>query len=1116
MQRAAPAGRLPALGGKRSALAALYRMNQTGYYRFAASTGDAVVFVCEDDLWSVPRAGGLARRLTASTGEIATPRFSPDGRTLAFVAREEGNPEVCTMPAGGGPVRRLTFLGSDACSVSGWTPDGAAILFCSDAGAPFVKETHAFRVAADGGAAKPLGLGHARSISQHRDGRYVIGRNNDDPARWKRYKGGTAGDLWIDRDGTGIFSRLVSLVGNPVWPMWVGDRVFFLSDHEGVGNLYSVRPDGEDLRRHTHEMEYFVRFPSSDGKTIAYTAGAGIYLLDPVTDRIERVAAEAPSTAPQTARRFVEVSGGLEHFAPSPDGASLALVSRGRPFTMPLWEEAATAHGSGSAVRYRAAEWLHDGERFVCVSDEGGVEHLEIRDAKGDAPEQIGTKADIGRVVELAASPVADIVAVSNHRHELLLVDLSERDVRIIDTSAASHIRDLAFSPDGRWIAYSCAVSPDSIATPNPDTAVIRIAKVKSGAVHDVTPLLRVDRGPAWDPEGKYLYFISTRDFNPVYDALQFDLSFPQASRPFLVTLREDVANPFVPKPAPLHKDEKPPDAGDDGDGKKNGKPRRIEIDFDGIGGRILGFPIDEGKYEQIVAARGRALFTQFPLRGIKPEGASWDDDDETGVLLAYDFEQQRVAPLASEVHDIRLGIDGRTLVFTSHERMRAIDALGDLPEDAHDEAKLSSDPGRRSGWLDLSRASVLVEPRDEWTQMYHEAWRMQREQFWDETMSGVDWNLVRERYAKLLPLVRTRSELSDIMWEMFGELGTSHAYEIGGDHRRPAQYRRGFLGADYSWDEESHGYKIDKIYRGDSWNREIDSPLSEPGLAIREGHTLLAIGGRALSRDVTPDELLVNAAGHDVALTIGTGKKERRRVVVRALRDERMLRYRGWVDANRAEVHAETQGRVGYLHIPDMGPWGFSEFHRGYLSEFNRDALIVDVRYNRGGHVSPLLIEKLARKRVGYDISRFGPPAPYPPESVGGPIVALTNQFAGSDGDIFSHVFKLYKLGPLVGKRTWGGVIGINPYHRLVDGTITTQPEFSFWFVDVGWKVENYGTDPDYDVDIAPHDERAGIDPQMQKALELVGQLRASWNGKPHFDVRPRLDLPTELTSTR
>ncbi len=1085
-------------------------MNQRGYCRYATVAGDLVVFLCEDDLWSVSKTGGTARRLTTSAGEISTPHLSPDGVTIAFVAREEGSPEVYLMPAAGGPARRATFLGGDTCIVSGWTPDGRNVLFCSDASSPFVKEAHAFRLSLDDGSAERLRLGHARSLAQHPDGRIAIGRNNDDPARWKRYKGGTAGDLWVDRDGTGNFTRLISLVGNPVWPMWIGERIYFLSDHEGIGNIYSVALSGDDLRRHTNETEYFVRFPSTDGETIAFTAGARVGLLDTRTDEVTYPPIDVPSAESQTARRFVEIDDDLENFAPSPGGTSLILVSRGRVVTMPLWEEAAVVHGAGSRVRYRLAAWLADGERFVCVSDDGGVERLEIRRADGDGTPQILPLGDIGRIVELAASPVSGVVAIANHRQELAIVDVAEGRARTIDKSAASHVHDLAFSPDGRWLAYATATRADAASTANPDTSILRIAKVKSGAVHDVTPLLRADRSPAWDPDGNYLYFISTRDFNPVYDALQFDMSFPQASRPFLVTLREDVPDPFVPKPAPVHK-ERDRDERDERDDDKARDVPKIDIDFEGIGGRILGFPVEESNYEQIVAARGRAIFTQTAMRGLKPQSPSWDDDDATATLLAYDFELQRTGALAQDVGEIRIGADHRTLVYASRERMRAIDALGELPEEPHDEPKPHNEPGRRSGWLDLSRASVLVTPRDEWAQMYDEAWRMQREQFWDEKMSGVDWSLVHERYAKLLPLVRTRAELSDVMWEMFGELGTSHAYEIGGDHRTPPQYRRGFLGADLAWNGD--GYEIRKLYRGDSWDRDADSPLAAPGLAIHEGDTIVAIGGRPLGQDVTPDELLVNTAGRDVLLTLGNGKR-RRRVVVRALRDERMLRYRAWVDANRALVHERTGGRVGYVHIPDMGPWGFAEFHRGYLSEFDREALIVDVRYNRGGHVSPLLLEKLARRRIGYDISRYNPPEPYPKESVSGPIVALTNQFAGSDGDIFSHAFKLYKLGPLVGKRTWGGVVGINPYHRLVDGTITTQPEFSFWFADVGWNVENYGTDPDYDIDIAPHHDRDGFDPQMEKALELAQTRAAETNGKPHFEPRPQLTIPTQLLS--
>jgi len=1081
-------------------------MSQIGYYRQPAIAADLIVFVCEDDLWSVPSGGGVARRLTASLGDVALPRLSPDGTQLAFVASEDGSPEIYLMPSGGGVARRLTFLGGRGATLCGWSPEGAWILFTSDARGPFSSETRAFRIRPSGGAAEALPLGPTRTLSVDAGGRYVLGRNAEDPARWKRYRGGTAGDLWIEGE-PGAFSRLVNLAGNPAWPMHVGSRIVFLSDHEGVGNLYEVDSAGGDLRRLTHETEYYVRFPATDGSRIVYGVGAEIALYDCATGTTRRVAIETPSPAPQTARRFVDANEDLEDFAPSPDGESLAYISRGQPFTMPLWEEAATTHGLGSRVRYREACWLHAGEHFVCVTDVDGVESLEIHDAKRrEEPRRVKSDA-FGRVTELVASPTAGVAALANHRQELVLVDLETGETRVVDRGEASRASDLAFSPDGRWLAYCIATKSD--------TSLVRIVKVKSGHVRDVTPLLRTDWSPAWDPDGKYLYFLSTRDFNPVYDALQFDLSFPEASRPFAVALREDVPSPFVPKPAPIHKDGKGgDDDGDDDekDGKEAKKPK-IEIDFAGISGRIIGFPVEEANYGSLVAAKGRVLYTRFPVRGIKPAGASWDDDDETGALYAYDFEARRQSRLQAEVSEIRLGGDGRTLVYRSNDRLRVVDALGDLPEDDGDDPKDPTEASRRTGWLDLSRSSVRVEPRLEWEQMYYEAWRLQQEQFWDAEMSGVDWTLVRDRYAALLPRVRTRSELSDLMWEMHGELGTSHAYEIGGDLRRPPQYRRGFLGADLQYDAEAGGYRIERILRGDSWNRDIDSPLAEMGLAIAEGDIVHAIGGVALTAETSPDELLVNAAGRDLALVVSSRKKERRRVLVRALRDERMLRYRAWVEENRRLVHERTNGEVGYLHIPDMGPWGFSEFHRGYLSEFSRAGLIVDVRYNRGGHVSPLLLEKLARKRVGYDVPRYGPAVPYPPESVGGPLVALTNQFAGSDGDIFSHCFKLYGLGPLVGKRTWGGVIGISPYHRLVDGTTTTQPEFSFWFSDVGWRVENYGTDPDFDVDIAPQHACAGEDPQMEKALALIAEARARLgDSAPRFDPRPRLPLPTSL----
>ena len=466
---------------------------------------------------------------------------------------------------------------------------------------------------------------------------------------------------------------------------------------------------------------------------------------------------------------------------------------------------------------------------------------------------------------------------------------------------------------------------------------------------------------------------------------------------------------------------------------------------------------------------------------------------------------------MQKDVGTIAMAFDNQTLFYRSHRRIRAVDALEKLAGEGR-EPSAAAGVGRKSGFLDLSRAQVQVTPQEEWRQMYEESWRLQREQFWDEKMSGIDWQLVHDRYEKLLPRIRTRSEVSDLIWEMQGELGTSHAYEMGGDHRRNPHYHIGFLGCDISFDKAKKGYRIDRIIKGDSWNKEASSPLSQPGLNIKAGDVILAVNGIPVDQQVSVHELLVNQSNREVRLKIQSDKKTRI-IIVTTLRTERDLRYRDWVESNRRIVHEKTGGQIGYIHIPDMGPWGFAEFHRGYLSEVNREGLIIDVRYNRGGHVSPLLLEKLLRKRVGYDVSRWGPPQPYPPESVKGPMVAITNQFAGSDGDIFSHCFKLYKLGPLVGKRTWGGVIGIWPRHKLVDGTITTQPEFSFWFVDAGFGVENHGTDPDYEVDIAPHEYSAGKDPQMEKALNLVRQqLKDKPVKLPDFSKKPNLSLPEQL----
>lgn len=1091
-------------------------MSEPGYYQFPTIHQETVVFACEDDLWTVPTQGGIARRLTSNLGQATMPALSPDGATLAFTGRDEGHPEVYRMPAQGGTAERLTFLGTDT-RVVGWRPDGQAIIFASDTTLPFTRVHYLYGIHPDGGQPERLPVGPALSISYGIAGGMVIGRNTTDLARWKRYRGGLAGDLWIDPSGDGQWRRLIQLQGNVAMPLWVGDRIYFVSDHEGIGNLYSCLQTGEDLRRHTHHDQYYVRFPATDGQRIVYSVGADLYLLDPAATESARISIDFHSPQVQRKRKFVNTGRYLQGYDIHPEGHSVALVSRGKPFTMANWEGAVVQHGVADGVRYRLASWLSDGERLVVVSDAAGEEALEIYSASGavadsDEPERL-EGLDIGRPVDLVVSPKKDKVALGNHRNELILVDLEARTARVLDRSRHDRLRGIAWSPDGRWIAYGLAETAQ--------TSIIKLCRVETGETWSATRPVLFDVNPAFSPDGKYLFLLSYRDFDPVYDNLHFDLNFPWGMRPYLITLRADILSPFIPTPRAPGQDSsdsgKPTDKEADEDGSEQGAKDKetedeqpVEIDLDGITDRLVAFPVPDGRYGQIrgikVKDKLKVLFSSFPVEGSLNQ--SWrrvGPPPARGTLEIYDFEEQEHEDLIKGITSFEVSRDAKTLIYRAGDRLRVL-AAGEKPKSNN------RSPGRRSGWLDLGRIRVSVDPQAEWRQMYREAWRLQRDQFWTEDMSGVDWQAVYKRYLPLLERVATRSEFSDLMWEMQGELGTSHAYEIGGDYRPEPGYHQGFLGADLYYDTETESWRVARVVQGDVWDEKTSSPLSRPGINLKPGDRLIAVGGRRVGPNVSPAELLVNQADNEVLLTVSSeDDKEPRTFAVKALRDEHPARYREWVEANRRQVHEATEERVGYIHIPDMGPRGYAEFHRSYLAEVDRHGLIVDVRFNSGGHVSQLLLEKLARRRLGYDMQRWGEPTPFPSQSAMGPMVALTNEWSGSDGDIFSHTFKLMGLGPLIGKRTWGGVVGISARDSLVDGGVTTQPEFSFWFKDVGWGVENYGTDPDIEVEIPPHDYAAGRDPQLERAIAEVEKLLADHPPEPpDFGDRPKLRLPT------
>ncbi|MGH3680092.1 MAG: S41 family peptidase, partial [Natronosporangium sp.] len=982
--------------------------------------------------------------------------------------------------------------------VAGFDPADGAILYATDADRPFIRDRWLHRISPAGGLPELLPCGPAAAIGHGPGGGVVLGRSVDDPARWKRYRGGRVGDLWVDPDGSGQFRRLVRLDGNLASPCWLADRIYFLSDHEGVGNVYSCTPQGEDLRRHSDHEDYYTRHLSGDGQRLVYQAGARLWLLEPDGGGPRPIEVTLASSRTQRSRRFVPAAEHLDTVDLSPDGAELAITTRGKAYRFGNWAGPVTRYGEPDGVRYRLLTHLSGGdggERLVAVaSDESDREMLVRFGPDGTAVPL--PDLDVGRVVELAASPTAAELALTNHRCELLLVDLREEAaaprLTTVDSNRYGELADLAWSADGRWLAYTCPTGPR--------TSQIRLARAADGQTFPATrPVLR-DSRPAFDPDGRYLYFIGQRELDPVYDEVQFDLGFPLGSRPYAITLRADTPAPFLPRVEPLSKEDSSA-AEEPGDRA----PVEVEIDLAGIERRVTALPVPDGRYRQVAGTSRKVLFTSRPVVGAANRDLLAGPAADL-VLEMYDLKTGKQEKVTGGLTSFQLAADHRSLLCRSGNRLRVVRA-GETLDDGD---RASDEPGRTSGWVDLDRVKVSVRPDAEWRQMFREAWRLQRESFWSEDMSGVDWDEVYQRYLPLVDRVSTRSEFSDLLWELHGELGTSHAYEWGGAYRDRPDYRQGYLGVDWAMDPGTGGYRIGQVLEGDPWSADDTSAFNRAGVDVLAGDEVLAIGGTPVGPAVTPPQLLVSQAEQEIQVTVRRADGPLRTVTVRALADERPARYRDWVEANRALVHERTDGRVGYLHLPDMTARGFAEFHRGFLPELDREALVVDVRYNRGGHVSALLLQKLARRRLGYDFPRWGVPSPYPDESPRGPLVAIANENAGSDGDIFSHAFKQLGLGPLFGKRTWGGVIGIWPRHRLADGTTTTQPEFSFAFDDVGWRVENYGAEPDIEVDIAPQDYAKGLDPQLDQAVACaLATLAQRPAHTPNPSARPRLGRP-------
>ena len=1149
-------------------------MTSSSYFRFPHLHGDLVTFVAEDDVWIAPLDGGRAWRVSSLQLPARNPRFTPDGKRLVWTVVQGTAPEVVSAQVDGGGYRQLTYFGHSTTKVRGFTSAGSVLVTSAFRQAES-RHTHAYSVPLEGGWAHELPYGPVESVAlgpEVGDERPVVLASvlSREPAWWKRYRGGTAGKLWIDRDGNGEFERLLpDLDGNLTDPLWVDGRIAFLSDHEGYGNLYSVFPSGKDLRRHTDHQDFYVRHAATDGKRVIFESAGELWVLPDLGSDAVKLDIILGSASQTRRPALLDAVKHLGSVAPDVTGAASAVESHGTIHWLRHKDGPSRIIEATPGVRGRLPRPLGDG-RIAYIADHDGVEALHIKDiaapvlhtagphgaggvrppAATDAgtgtsagetdtaqagtaaqetvtlPQPVpasgaavlaggashvaaddGQQADVApqaeppttdatqapaaeagisvptpaRASSLEASPDGRWVALGTSFGDVHVVDTRSGSFSQVASIGEGSISELAWSADSRWLAWSEPVTSFG------SRSRLRLATVDKLDAEpvEVTDGRFRDASPAFTPDGKFLAFLSNRSFDPVYDGHSFDLSFPSPIKPYLVALTAETPSPFGPSVDPAGGE---PEAEADVEGTATGGDKAapaVQVDAEGLAHRVIGVPVPQGHYSSLAAVDGGLLWLDSALAGVTGDGkASQEDKDARPSLVRYDIARRKQTTLVDAVDSYRLSGDRSKVVLVADKQVTVV------PSDA----KADEESGKLVK-VDLGRIRVLMDPLSVWGQAFDEAWRLQRDFFWTEDMAGQDWESIHARYRPLVDRLGSHDDLVDLLWELHGELGTSHAYVRPAPVTERGSRGQGRLGADLT--HTARGWEITRILAGESSDPLATSPLTRPGVGAKAGDILLAIDGVPLSESVTPAMQLVGAAGRAVELTLlngsghGGAEGTQRRVAVVPVKDEERLRYQEWVAGNRRTVREASNGTFGYLHIPDMMANGWAQLHRDLDTETALDGLIVDVRRNRGGHTSQLVAELIGRKVTGWSMPRGEKPRTYPHHAPRGPVIILADEFAGSDGDIITQVSKLRGIGPVIGTRTWGGVVGIDNRFALADGTGVTQPRYANWFGGgVGWSVENYGVDPDIEVTYPPHAYAAGRDPQLEYGIGALKEM--------------------------
>ncbi len=1104
--------------------------------RFPSLHGGQIVFEAHGNLWQVGAEGGLARRLTSESGDELMPRFSPDGKWIAFTGEYQGNRDVYVIPADGGQARRLTFhsdVVDDAPTRWGpenmvvtWTPDSRNIVFLSRREAWNSWFARLFTVPVNGGPVQALPLDRGGLLSYSPDGRQIaFNRIFRNFRTWKRYDGGLAQDIDIYDFDTKALSPVTNWSGTETAPMWYGNQIYFLSDHDANRreNIWVYDLSSKQFREVTHFTDYDIDFPSLGDNGIVFQQGGSLYRLDLPSEQLHKLEVRVPDDGLRTSPRYVDARKFLQDsdaatqtdYDLAPNGKRALFIARGDVFSVPAEHGDTRDLTQTSNADEDHPAWSPDGTQVAYTTDVDGEQQVALRPAEG-GPEKLLTHFKEGFFYQPVWAPGGDKLAFSDNEHRLWMLDVRSGDAKSIGEDSYNEIHDYVWSPDGRWLAYSLT-DPNQVHS-------IWLYSVESGKATKVSASRDNDFGPAFDPEGKYLYFISSRHENPVPSEIEFDAADIKSTGVYVATLAADEASPVAPrsdegvyksgdekdgkdgkngsdrKHSKGDEESEQGAGGDDGDGKagegdkwKPGASRPIHIDLDGLMNRAVLLPVPAADIARLDVRKGKVFYFATAVQTLDGKLAG-----EQSALHVYDLKERKDQVVLDDADSYRLSADGTKVLYKKEKDFFIVDAKPAAGKEGGKDGGTEAGPGKP---LDLTHLQMRIDPRQEWNEMFESAWRLERDFFVNRKMNGADWPAVRASYEKLLPLVGYREDLNYVIGEIQGELGNSHTYVGGGDTGNlVAKVPTGLLGVDFGLDAASGRYTFAHIYAGDNTRADYRSPLTQPGLNVREGDYLLAVDGRELKAPVDPYSLFVGKAEGTVRLTIADKPDGKRRdIVVEPVKNELQVREQAWINHNREMVDKLSGGKIAYVYLSDMEALGLEQFMRQFYNQIDKRALIVDDRWNGGGFVDQIVLERLRRVLVGMNTNRERIAQTIPQQLIAGPKACLINHYSASDGDIFPFFFRKYGLGPLIGTRTWGGVRGIRGPWSLLDGGYITVPEDAQYGLDSQWVIENHGVSPDMTVDDSPADWMSGHDVQLEAAVNyLMDQLKQHPGGLP------------------